>query len=91
MENEKFKISEFEQRRLMIDLLVRLCVELEANRYLLRLTLCKGDTQIFRTMGEKFDEQYTKMSRKLRETIFANYGHLDIDDFFPPGDTGDTP
>jgi hypothetical protein len=89
MEEEKFKITEFEQRRLIIDLLIRICVELETNRYVLRAALSEKNSQTFQLMGQKFQEQYKLMSRKLRETIFANYGHLDKDDFFPPGDVGD--
>lgn len=91
MSEGTFSITEENQRRVIIDLLVRVCVELEANRYLVRMALSQGNQQVFQNMGTKFQEQYKKMSLKLRETIFEDYGHIDITELFPPGDEPKTP
>ena len=83
MEQEKFKITEFEQRRLIIDLLVRVTTENSIMRHYILLLMTKEDPKYFAKMQDAFQEQYQSRGRKLKETIFENYGHVDLDDILP--------
>lgn len=83
---EKFEIKEEDQRRLIIDLLVRLCAEAEINRHYLTMVLSQGQPQVLENMQKAFRNLYSQKSQELRGIIFGNYGHIDIDDFFPPDD-----
>jgi hypothetical protein len=83
MEDEKFAISEFEQRRLIVDLLIRITVENSIMRDYVKVILGKDNPKVFEEMSKKFAARYKELNLRLKENIYANYGHLDLDDVLP--------
>jgi hypothetical protein len=87
MEQEKFKITEFEQRRLTIDLLIRTTFEMQLNRELIMLAMSKFSKEpdkAFSKMQDSVVPRYKQLSQLLRERIFEHYGHIDLTDILPP-------
>lgn len=85
MNNDKFNISESEQRRLIIDLLIRITVENSEMRATLFAVLSQGNPQKLQAMMKDFQDRYVAASQRLKETIFANYGDIDLDDLLSGG------
>jgi hypothetical protein len=86
MSEETFKITEENQQRLIIDLLIRVTVENEVQRMILFTVFSGGYPQKLREKMDLFGKEYKEKSLQLKKIIFANYGHVDLNDLLS-GDT----
>lgn len=86
MEDDKFKMTDYDQRRLIVDLLITTHIENSVMRTIVFSAISNGDPQKLQTMRKMFLEMYREASTRLREKVYANYGHIDLEDILEPRD-----
>ena len=77
---DKFKITEADQRKLIIDLLIRVTTENTIIRQNLKFILGHLNPNLLSKFDTAFQTLYKEENLKMRENIFRNYGHIDLDD-----------
>jgi hypothetical protein len=79
MENKNASFSE-ETSKAILDMLVRNSAEISVIKEQIALILSNGNQDILTSIQKGSNERYLYHSQRLKENIFANYGHLDIED-----------
>lgn len=77
-------LKEENRQKAILDLLIRNSAEISVIKEQIALMLSNGDQDILTSIQKDSIERYLYYSERLKETIFANYGDLDIEDLLKP-------
>ena len=80
---DSFGINEASQRKLIIEMLIRITVENSMMRDYIRHNLSMGNEDAYEALEQTFVRRYQERDKELRESIFAEYG-LDFGPVLPP-------